>query len=235
MQKNNEKSNKKLKVILWIYRVVSLALVGGLIFCLKVNADKKNPVIIRQEIINPNIVMLGDSITDGYDLDKYYGRDELIVNSGIGGNKAQDIISNIRNRVYDYNPSELFLLIGVNDILYDNASPEEVIQKIDTIVLETKEKLPNTKIYIESIYPVNNTWRDEHDDRVKDEKQVNGIIIMTNDLIKEYCEEHDLTYIDIYPHLLDDNGVLDHSYSDDGLHPNDKGYEVITKILKKYM
>ncbi|MBR2997595.1 MAG: hypothetical protein IKF37_00780 [Bacilli bacterium] len=234
MQKKDNK-NKKLRVIVWIYRFVCIALIGTLVFCLKVNADKKNPIIIRQEIINPNIVMLGDSITDFYDLDKYYGSEELIVNSGISGNRTQDIINDIRNRVYDYNPSELFLLIGVNDIIYDNAAPEDVIQKIDTIVLEIKEKLPNTKIYIESIYPVNNTWRDEHDNRVRDEKEINGSIIMTNDLIKEYCEENNLKYIDLYPHLLDDNGVLNHNYSDDGLHPNDKGYEVITKILKKYM
>ena len=235
MKNNKDKKNKKLKIIVFIYRFVCITLVGLLIFCLKVNADNKKPVIIKQEILNPNIVMLGDSITDFYDLDKYYGDDELIVNSGINGNKTEDIISNIRGRVYAYNPSKIFLLIGVNDILYENASPDQVLSNIDEIVNEIKEKLPNATIYIESIYPVNNIWKDEHDNRVKDEKEVNGIIIMTNDLIKEYCNENKIKFVDIYPHLLDDNGVLNHDYTNDGLHPNDKGYKVITKILKKYM
>ena len=234
MNTKQEKSTK-IKVVLWIYRFLCIVLVGGLLFCLKVNADKKNPVIVKQEILNPNIVMLGDSITDFYDLDKYYGDDELIVNSGISGDKTNDVINNIRNRVYNYNPSKIFLLIGVNDILYEDASPEQVLNNIEEIVDEIKEKLPNTKIYIESIYPVNNDWKNNYDNRVKEEKEVNGKIVMTNDLIKEYCEDNNLKYVDIYPYLLDDNGVLNHDYADDGLHPNDNGYKVITKILKKYM
>lgn len=226
--------SKKVKAILWVYRLLSLALVGGLLFSFKVNADKKNPVIVKQEILNPNIVMLGDSITDFYDLDKYYGSDELMVNSGINGNKTQDVINDIRNRVYSYNPSKIFLLLGVNDILYNDASPETVLSQIDEIVKEIKEKLPNTKIYIESIYPVNDDWRNDHDYRVKESTIVNNTIVETNELLKEYCSNNKIKYIDVYSSLLENN-ELNREYSDDGLHPNDNGYEVVTKILKKYM
>ena len=170
MGKKNKTSKKKFKGIIIAYRIICVVLVGMLLFLLKVQADNKKPIIIKQEITNPNIVMLGDSITDFYDLDKYYGSDTLIVNSGIGGNRAHDIINDIRNRVYAYNPSKVFLLIGVNDILYDDATPEQVVSQIDEIVIEIKAKLPNAKIYIESIYPVNNEWKDNYDDRVKDEK-----------------------------------------------------------------
>ena len=235
MGKKNKTSKKKFKGIIIAYRIICVVLVGMLLFLLKVQADNKKPIIIKQEVMNPNIVMLGDSITDFYDLDKYYGSDTLIVNSGIGGNRAHDIINDIRNRVYAYNPSKVFLLIGVNDILYDDATPEQVVSQIDEIVIEIKAKLPNAKIYIESIYPVNNEWKDNYDDRVKDEKIVNSTIVMTNDQIEEYCEFNNIEYINLYSNLLDENGVLDHNYSDDGLHPNENGYKVITKILKKYM
>lgn len=227
--------NKKIKAIIWTYRVISFILLGALLVLLKVHIDSKKPTIVKKEILNPNVVMLGDSITDFYDLDKFYGSDMLIVNSGINGNKTEDIINNIRNRVFAYNPSKIFLLIGVNDILYDGDDPENVVDQIDEIVMEINNKLPNTKIYIESIYPVNNEWKNNHDNRVKDEKEVNSTIIMTNDRIEEYCEANDLKFIDLYPDLLDDNGVLNHDYTDDGLHPNENGYKVITEILKKYM
>lgn len=235
MLKIRNMKKKKLRGIIFAYRFIVIALMGMLIFSLKVQADNKKPTIVKQEILNPNIVMLGDSITDFYDLDKYYGTEVLMVNSGINGNKTSDIINNIRNRVYNYNPSKIFLLIGVNDIIYDDASPEDVVGKIDEIVSEIREKLPNTKVYIESIYPINNTWRDEHDYRVKDENEVNNTISTTNSLIKDYCKENELKYINVNDSLLNDNGVLDSNYTDDGLHPNDNGYEVITKILKKYM
>ena len=227
--------NKKIKAIIWTYRVISFILLGALLVLLKVHVDSKKPTIVKKEILNPNVVMLGDSITDFYDLDKFYGSEMLIVNSGINGNKTEDIINNIRNRVFAYNPSKIFLLIGVNDILYDGDDPEKVIDQIDEIVMEINNKLPNTKIYIESIYPVNNEWKNNHDNRVKDEKEINSTIIMTNDRIEEYCEANDLKFIDLYPDLLDDNGVLNHDYTDDGLHPNENGYKVITEILKKYM
>ena len=227
--------NKKIKAIIWTYRVISFILLGALLVLLKVHVDSKKPTIVKKEILNPNVVMLGDSITDFYDLDKFYGSEMLIVNSGINGNKTEDIINNIRNRVFAYNPSKIFLLIGVNDILYDGDDPENVVDQIDEIVMEINNKLPNTKIYIESIYPVNNEWKDNHDNRVKDEKEINSTIIMTNDRIEEYCEANDLKFIDLYPDLLDDNGVLNHDYTDDGLHPNENGYKVITEILKKYM
>ena len=227
--------NKKIKAIIWTYRVISFILLGALLVLLKVHVDSKKPTIVKKEILNPNVVMLGDSITDFYDLDKFYGSEMLIVNSGINGNKTEDIINNIRNRVFAYNPSKIFLLIGVNDILYDEATPDKVMEQIDEIVMEINNKLPNTKIYIESIYPVNNEWKDNHDNRVKDEKEINSTIIMTNDRIEEYCEANDLKFIDLYPDLLDDNGVLNHDYTDDGLHPNENGYKVITEILKKYM
>lgn len=233
MQKINKK--RKIKWIIYSYRIISIILILLLLFLLKTIIDSKKPTIVKKEIINPNVVMLGDSITDFYDLDKYYGSDKLIVNSGINGNKTDDIINNIRKRVYAYNPSKLFLLIGVNDILYDDASPEEVIDQIDIIANEVNQKLPNTKIYIESIYPVNNTWKNEHDNRLKDEIEINETIVETNKLIEQYCIDNDYKYIDVYSSLTDVNNKLDGNYSNDGLHPNDNGYEVITKILKKYM
>ena len=233
MQKNNKK--RKIKWIIYSYRIISIILILLLLFLLKVIVDNKKPTIVKKEILNPNVVMLGDSITDFYDLDKYYGSDKLIVNSGINGNKTDDIINNIRKRVYAYNPSKLFLLIGVNDILYNDASPETVISQIDEIVCEIREKLPNTKINIESIYPVNNEWKDNHDNRVKESSEVNETIRKTNDLLDDYCKENDIKFIDVYSSLLNEDNELNSEYSDDGLHPNDAGYEVITKILKKYM
>lgn len=235
MLKIDKLRKKKLRGIIYLYRFICIALVGMLVFSLKVQADNKKPTIVKNEILNPNIVLLGDSITDFYDLDKYYGSEELIVNSGINGNKTNDILDNIRNRVYAYNPSKIFLLIGVNDILYEDATPEEVSGKIEKIVSEINKKLPNTKIYIESIYPVNNDWKNNHDNSAKDATETNDRIIETNNLLKKYCKENDLKYINVYSSLVDENNSLKSDYTDDGLHPNQNGYEVITKILKKYM
>ncbi len=50
------------------------------------------------------ILFVGDSITDGYELNKYYNYDnKLLINSGIGGYKTTNIIKRFRNLVEQYN------------------------------------------------------------------------------------------------------------------------------------
>ena len=53
-----------------------------------------------------NYLFLGDSITDFYDLDKYFN-DYKVVNSGISGNQTSDIYKDIKKRAYVYNPSTI--------------------------------------------------------------------------------------------------------------------------------
>ena len=179
-------------------------------------------------IIPENIVFLGDSITDYYDLDKYYP-DNNVVNSGISGNVADDILSDMYNRVYKYNPSKIFLLIGTNQIPVGD-SDDDIVEDIKKIVNIIHENRPIAKIYVESIYPVNkgldkNAVKNRDNDRIVEiNKKIEEIV-----KDKEYIE-----YINIYDSLLKD-GVLNEEYSEDGLHLNDKGYEIVTNILKKYI
>lgn len=175
-----------------------------------------------------NYLFLGDSITDFYDLDKYY--DGLpVVNSGISGNTTEDILNDMKNRVYEYNPSKVFLLIGTNDLIHD-ISVDDIISNIEKIISEIKDNKPQVEIYVESIYPVN----DNLDEEMVSNRN-NDDIMKINEKIKKYCDENNYTYINMYDKLLDDDGNFSEEYTDDGLHPNENGYEIITKELKKYL
>ena len=175
-----------------------------------------------------NYLFLGDSITEYYDLGKYF-IDLPVVNSGISGDTTDDILSNMKERVYDYNPSKIFLLIGTNDLEIDK-SVDEVVDDIKEIVKGIKDNRPKAEIYIESVYPVNS---DINEDLV--DKRENEDIIAINEELEEYAEEENLTYIDIYNLLVTEDGVLNTEYTKDGLHLNDKGYDVVTKTLEKYL
>ena len=234
MKKNKFVKKTKLRRILNIYKVICLVLVGLLIFSFKAYADKTTVNIVKKEIVNPNIVMLGDSITEIYNLNEFYGEDKLIVNSGISGNRISDISNNLKSRVYAYNPSKIFLLIGINDILWDGADEKYVYDKTIEIIDHIHKKLPNTKIYVESIYPVNSEMNNHFNE--VDIDKVSSTIINVNTMLKEYSDKKDFVeFIYIYDELLDENQELDMRYSDDGLHPNEEGYKLITSILKKYM
>ena len=175
-----------------------------------------------------NYLFLGDSITDYYDLDKYY-EGLPVVNSGISGNTTKDILNDMKARVYNYNPSKVFLLIGTNDLIHD-ISVDDIVSNIEKIISEINTNEPQTEIYVESIYPVNYNI---DEDMVSNRN--NKDIIKINERIKKYCENNNCTYINMYDKLLDDDNNFSKKYTDDGLHPNSEGYDVITKELKKYL
>ena len=175
------------------------------------------------------ILFVGDSITDRYSLKKFYNyNNKLVINSGVGGYTTNDIIKRFRNLIEQYNPDKLFLMIGTNDI-GDGTSKEDIIKNIDEIISMIKEKEPDTKIYLETIYPVN------LDKRKQDKRRNNKIISDINKELEKYCKDNDVVFIDIYSHLVDENDNLKSEYTEDGLHVNDFGYEVITTILKTYI
>lgn len=236
---NHKKSNNKLILI-----VLVISLFVNAFFLLRVNnldssVDSLNTTIeenkkdYEKEIESlkdeyTNYLFLGDSITDFYDLDKYY-EGLPVVNSGISGNTTKDILNDMKNRVYNYNPSKVFLLIGIND-LGNQKSADEIVSNIKEIITNINNNKPNAEIYIESIFPINKNI-DEDLIKVKD----NNSVIEVNKLLEKYCDEKGYTYINIYNKLLDEDGNFSEEYTDDGLHPNEKGYEIITKELKKYL
>lgn len=192
------------------------------------NEEEYSTMIDKLKSEYTNYLFLGDSITDYYNLDTYYGG-LPVVNSGIEGNTTEDILSDMKNRVYNYNPSKVFLLIGTNDLIH-NMEVKEIVSNIEKIISEISNNEPQAEIYVESIYPVNDNL---NEDIVN--VRNNEDIMEINEKIKAYCEANDCTYINIYDILLDEDGNFNEEYTDDGLHPNSRGYEVITAELKKYL
>ena len=188
-------------------------------------------LLVTKEMISDNVVFLGDSITYQYPLDEFY-EDTHVVNSGVNGNQTTDILDNMYERVYRYNPSKVILLIGTND-LTNNRSDEEILGNIKKIIIRIKENRPYAKIYVQSIYPINETMQKEAD--VLEDHKTNKRISEVNKKLKEICKEEKITYIDTYSTLLDENKELKRSYAEDGLHLTALGYIKVTNVLMPYI
>ena len=192
---------------------------------------KKEEVV--EKVVDNNYLFLGDSITEQYDLKEYY-EDYPVVNSGVSGDYTSSIVKDMKKRVYDYNPSKVFLLIGINDLRKGN-DVSEIVSNTKEIIELIKENRPYSEIYLESIYPINKTDDDKISDSVKNIKFDNEKIIEVNDLLKDLAKDEKITYVDLYNKLIDDDGNLNVSYTKDGLHISSEGYECITKELMKYI
>lgn len=219
----------KLKKILFI-SISSILIIASIIFLslyLYIQ-NKLNNAKIQDE----NIVFFGDSITAGYNVKEFF--DEYhVVNSGINGNITKDLLDRIETDLYDYNPSKVIILIGTNDIRA-NISDEDIIDNIKNIVNGIRKNRKNAEIYIQSIYPINRDVDKEYWKDVNSE-YYNKHIIKLNKLIKNLCKEENITYIDVYSKLIDDNGNLKSAYTKEGLHLNDLGYYKVTNVLKGYL
>ncbi len=193
-----------------------------------ISITDKTEVNDKQSII----VFLGDSLTYNYKINEFF-EEYKTFNSGISGNKTTDILNDLKNRVYKYNPTKLFLLIGIND-LKNGTNKDEVINNIEIIIKQIKENNKDTTIYVESIYPISN------EEDIKNIKKIvpktdNNEIKETNKKLNELCKKYNIKYVNVYDKLINDKGSLKKDYTTDGLHLNDLGYFKVTKALEKYV
>ena len=230
--KKNEKNITKYTIIL----VVTNALLIVAIFLLLIS--KSVPIVEKEyinvdnkhDLKNENIVFLGDSITDWYPFEEMYSNDIPIVNSGIAGYETTDILNRMDDLVYKFNPTKVFILIGTNDIKYEEDDEQVVVDNIKKIIKEIKKNRPNTKVYITSIFPVNRELKYH-----AAEERYNGEILKINKGIKDYCKENNITYINMYDELIDSKGNLKKEYTVDGLHLSKTGYVKYTSKLLQYI
>ena len=192
----------------------------------------KEKETVVEKIVDENILFLGDSITYAYDLDKYFEK-HRVVNSSVLGVRTGGILENMKKRVYDYNPSKVFILIGINDLIADKKS--DVVPNIGSMINLIKENRPYAKIYLESIYPINKTDNEKLSGALKDKAVSNDDVKEVNSELVKLSEKLGVTYIDVFSKLVLEDGNLNSKYTDDGLHLNSVGYDTVTEVLSKYV
>lgn len=157
-----------------------------------------------------NIVFLGNSITDGGEWSELFN-DTKLVNRGISG----DNVMGVKNRVLSIaktKPEKVFLMIGVND-LARGTHPDTVYQGIIDIVGMIASGSPTTKIYVQSILPVNPSFP-----KFNGHTSKSGAINIINTKLKEAQQNAGFRYIDLHAHFIDKDGFLDKRFTNDGLH-----------------
>lgn len=166
------------------------------------------------------IVFLGDSITEGFDLEKYFNNHQLI-NRGIIGDSTKGILNRL-SQITEIKPRKIFIMIGVNDLLRGNPN-NKIVENYKKIISDIKTNSKNSEIIIQTILPVNEN----------NMNTINKNIIEINKKLKEIAKKENLLFIDLYDLYLDKTGNLNMEFSTDGLHLNEKGYEIWTKKIEK--
>lgn len=174
------------------------------------------------------IVFLGNSITDGGEWAELLPRSKRILNRGISG----DVTAGILNRVEEvarHKPRKVFLLIGIND-LNRGLTSSQVTKNILEIVQRLKASSPRTKVYVQSILPVNDAFRKFGGHTNKGEA-----ILEINKALKAQANEQNYTFIDLFNHFTNTEGKLRADFTNDGLHLLGAAYQRWAELIKPYL
>jgi len=170
------------------------------------------------------IYFVGDSHTEAFELNEYLNN-PLVRNRDIWGDVSNSVLTRIDN-ILGTKPSEIFLMIGVNDVLSGH-TVESTAANVNEILNKIASEAPNAKVYLQSVLPTDNIINKTNEPAYSKIKQLNALYI-------EIAKKHHATFINLFPSFARSN-ALSKEYSADGLHLNGKGYRLWTDILKPYL
>lgn len=169
------------------------------------------------------IIFLGDSLTDLCEWSELFSNNR-IKNRGICGDTTDGVLNRITN-IIESQPQKLFMMIGIND-LNQGVSVEDVANNYQLIVETLKDQIPDVKIFVQSLLPINNQLRNN---------DVNQQIIYLNNKLQKLSQDGCSRYVNLFSAFLDANNQLDIQYTSDGVHLNGQGYLIWKEIIEQYV
>lgn len=168
-----------------------------------------------------DVVFLGDSLTADAPFVEFFGH---VKNRGIGGDTTTGVLSRLDEIVRE-KPATVFLMIGTNDV-QQGTPVAGVVENYRKIIDGIRAASPATKIYVESVLPVNPAML---------EKNPNPQIAALNVELQSLAGQKGCTWIDVRPAMSDPAGNLRAEYSKDGLHLTIEGKKALCLAIAPYV
>ena len=160
-----------------------------------------------KEVFSSAVVM-GDSITDGFAEYDVLNASSVVAEIGVGLDELDEQI----DRVKELNPQVAFLSYGLNDILMTKGDTELFVEEYKAVLNKMKKELPDTKIFVNSIFPVQQKVTEAEPDYKKLDEY--------NQALQEMCDKVQIAYVD------NSKIVADRYYEDDGIHFKSAFYQI---------
>ncbi len=187
------------------------------------SANKK----VAQPAENENrVVFLGNSITIGWlNTVPEFFKDKPYINRGISGQTTPQMLLRFRQDVVALQPKVVVILAGTNDIA-ENTGPMSLPQIMDNLKSMAEiARANNIKVVLSSVLPASDySWRPG----LKPNEKIPAL----NALIKEYCQENNVVYLDYFSTMTNEQNGLDEDLASDGVHPTKKGYEIMAPLAE---
>lgn len=121
---------------------------------------------------------------------------------------------------------KVFIMLGMNDFMLYGF--DGTIESAESLIGEILQKNPNAKIYVQSVTPIIASKESG--------SKTNANVRKLNTMLREMCDEHGWTYLDVASVMVDSNGALKASYCGDpetmGIHFTDAACQAWVDYLK---
>ncbi|MBM7870997.1 DNA mismatch repair ATPase MutL [Clostridium pascui] len=165
-------------------------------------------------------MFLGDSITEGM---WYYGALDtahVIAKKGLSVFHATNEVEKLTAS----NPKDIYILLGNNDLVDKNLTPERFITQYGVLIDSIKSKSPNTRIHVLSILPVTPAAE------AKNSAFANSRINTFNAALANLSSEKGADYINARS-VVDSNPSL---HEQDGIHYKANFYNVLLDYIRQH-
>lgn len=173
-------------------------------------ADKKNAADAKAvtdqntnrnyKAIFANSVIMGDSISEAFSQFDILNASSVVAKIGVELSELDEEVVKVKK----LNPQIIFLAYGVNDIIATRDNTDEFAKEYGALLDKLHEKLPDTKIFVNSIFPVQQKAMDKEPPLKK--------IPDYNKALRALCDKKQIAFID------NTDLVSDKYYEQDGMH-----------------
>ena len=173
------------------------------------------------------LIFVGDSITHGweptgkgYPIWKQVYEPFNAINMGFGGDKTEHVLWRFDNGALEgISPKVAVVMIGTNN--WKSNTYLEIAEGVEAVCDRLRAKIPKTKILLLAIFP-----------RVSADPWAGANVVMANKLIEKLHDGKWIHYLDIGSAFRTSKGRLPIEIMPDGLHPNEKGYEIWAEAIR---
>ena len=174
----------------------------------------------------PDVVLMGDSITENWQPGDPTLFSARIVDRGIAGQTSPQMVVRFQQDVVALRPKVVHIMAGTNNVAGNTgpSSPEDYKNDIRAMVDMARHN--HIAVVLASIPPAGGfPWRPDLQPAVQ--------IPTLNAWLRDYAAKNGLVYVDYYAALVAEGGGMKSDLTNDGVHPTTRGYAVMRPLFDK--
>lgn len=181
----------------------------------------------------PDVVFMGDSITDLWQQERFGGffPGKNYADRGISAQTTPQMLIRFRPDVIALKPKAVVILAGTNDIAGNTGAMSNDEIQGNLASMAELAKANGIRVVLSSITPVSG-YHVAPSVVPQLTRRPPARTRAMNDWIKTYAAANNHVYLDYYPAMIDGSGMLKTEFSSDDLHPNAAGYAAMAPLAE---